>query len=258
MKNKPRYAIVRPPADSFIRAVSNHPEADKIDPKVARRQHENYRYILEDLVGEMIELPKHERYPDSCFTQDTAIVLNNRALLMRSATPSRRGEEISIGKALAPLVDGVDTIPPPGTVECGDMMLLGNTLLIGRSRRTTPSGIDFVGSWAGALGYRVVPIEVPMGVLHLTTAISVIHDGLVMGLPQVLEHPAFDRVNTLPVYDDPVDACNVLVIGERVIASGEYAVHKELEKEGFSVSTPDLSEFIRADAGPSCLSILIE
>jgi dimethylargininase len=138
------------------------------------------------------------------------------------------------------------------------MMLLGNTLLVGRSRRTTPSGIDFVGTWAGALGYKVVPVEVPMGVLHLTTAISVIHDGLVMGLPKVLEHPVFDRVNTLPVYDDPVDACNVLVIGDRVIASGEYEVHKELEKQGFTVSTPDLSEFIRADAGPSCLSILIE
>ncbi|HEU4866121.1 MAG TPA: arginine deiminase family protein [Actinomycetota bacterium] len=258
MKDKPRYAIVRPPADSFFRAVSDHKEAGKIDPKNARRQHENFRYILEDLVGEVVELPKNERFPDSCFTQDTAIVLKNRALLMRTATPSRRGEEKLIAKALAPRVDTVDFVPPPGTVECGDMILLGNQLLVGRSRRTTPHGIDFVKSWAGDLGYKVVQVEVPMGVLHLTTAISVIHDGLVMGLPHVLEHPVFDRVNTLPVYDDPIDACNVLVIGDRVIASGEYKVHELLEKEGFTVSRPDLSEFIRANGGPSCLAILIE
>ncbi|HYN99550.1 MAG TPA: arginine deiminase family protein [Actinomycetota bacterium] len=257
MKNKPRYAIVRQPPESFVRAISHHPDQDKIDPKVARRQHENYRYILEDLVGELIELPKRERYPDSCFVQDTAIVLNGRALLMRTATPTRRGEEISIAKALAPLVDGVDTVPPPGTIECGDMVVLGNRLLVGRSRRTTPSGIDFVSGWAGALGYKVVPIEVPMGVLHLSTAISVLHDGLVMGLPSVLEHPAFDRVNTLPVYE-PLEACNVLVIGDRVIASGDYEVHGELEKQGFKVSRPDLTEFIRADAGPTCLALLIE
>lgn len=258
MKNKPRYAIVRPPADSFFRAVSDHKQAEKIDPKNARRQHENFRYILEDLVGELVELPKNERFPDSCFTQDTAIVLKNRALLMRTATPSRRGEEKLIAKALAPRVDSIDTVPPPGTVECGDIMLLGNQLLVGRSRRTTPHGIDFLRGWAGDLGYKVVQIEVPMGVLHLTTAISVIHDGLVMGLPEVLEHPVFDRVNTLPVYDEPVDACNVLVIGDRVIASGEYKVHEELEKQGFTVSRPDLSEFILANGGPTCLAILIE
>ncbi|CAN5900622.1 arginine deiminase family protein [soil metagenome] len=257
MKNKPRYAIVRPPGDCFVRAVSDHPEQDKIDPKNARRQHENYRYILEDLVGELIVLPKSERYPDACFTQDTAIVVKNRALMWRTATPTRRGEENSVAKRLAPLVDAVDTVPPPGTIECGDLLVLGNTLLIGRSRRTTPSGIDFMSSWAGDLGYKVVPIEVPMGVLHLSTAVSIIHDGLVMGLPAVLEHPAFDRVNTLPVYDGPLDACNVLVIGDRVIASGEYEVHKQLEKEGFGVSVPDLSEFIRADAGPTCLSLLV-
>ena len=257
MSTKPRYAIVRPPPDSYIRAVSDHPQANKIDVREARRQHENYRYILEDLVGELIELPKKERYPDSCFTQDTAIVLKGRALIMRSATPSRRGEEISIGKALASLVDGVDTVPPPGTLEMGDMMVLGNKLLVGRSRRTTPSAIDFVHTWAGALGYKVVPIEVPMGVLHLSTAISVINDHLVMGLPEVLDHEVFDRVNTLPVWDEPLDACNVLVVGDRLVASGEYEVHEKLEKEGYTVSRPDLSEFIKANAGPSCLSILI-
>ncbi len=257
MPIKPRVAIVRPPADSFIRAVSDHPQADKIDVKQARRQHENYRYILEDLVGEMIEMPKKERYPDSCFTQDAAIVLKDRALLMRTATPSRRGEEISLGKVLAPLVDGVDTVPPPGTLEGGDVIVMGNKLLVGRSRRTTRSAIDFVDVWAGALGYQVVPIEVPMGILHLTTAISVINDQLVMGLPQVLEDEAFDRVNTLPVMDGAVDACNVLVVGDRVVASGEYEVHDQLEKEGYTVSRPDLSEFIKADAGPSCLSLLI-
>jgi dimethylargininase len=255
---KPRYAIVRQPADSFIRAVSDHKDRDNIDPVKARRQHEDYLYVLEDLVGEIIRLPKLELYPDSCFTQDMAVVVEGHALICRTGTPTRRGEEKSITKALTPLVESVTTIPPPGTMEGGDVVRLGRKLLIGQSRRTSVAAIDFFAEWAKPLGYRVVPVPVPPGVLHLGTGVSVINDELVMGLPRMLEDPVFDSVSTLPVYDDPLDACNVLVLGNHVIAAGEYKTHKELEKAGCVVHAVDLVQFVRADAGPTCLSLLVD
>ncbi|HEX2053987.1 MAG TPA: arginine deiminase family protein [Actinomycetota bacterium] len=258
MNDKPRYAIVRQPADSFIRAVSSHKERDKIDPVKARRQFENYRYVLEDLVGEIVELPKQELYPDSCFTQDMAVVVDGHALIARTGTPTRRGEEKSITKAITPLVESVTTIPPPGTLEGGDVLRLGRRLLVGQSWRTTASAIDFLAEWAKRLGYKVVPVPVPAGVLHLGTGVSVINEGLVMGLPQMLQHEAFDHVSTLPVHDDPLAACNVLTIDHHVIASGEYKTHDELEKEGCTVHRVDLIDFIRADAGPTCLALLID
>lgn len=256
--NKPSYAIVRPPGDSFIRAISDHKAKNSIDPKKARRQHEDYRYLVEDLVGKMIELPKDERYPDSCFTQDTALVLQGKALIMRTGLSTRRGETTAIEKALKPLVESIDQFPAPGTIEGGDIVRLGNRLLVGRSRRTTPTGIESFKDWAEPLGYRVVPVEVPMGVLHLSTAVSVINDRLVLGLDRVLADPAFDRVSTLPVGDDPLAACNVLVIGNRIIASGEYDSHAELEKLGCTVHRPNLDEFVKADGGPTCLSLIVE
>ncbi len=256
--NKPRYAIVRPPGDSFYRAVSNHKEKNKIDPAKARRQHENYRDTLAEMVGKVIELPRDERYPDSCFTQDTALILDGHALIARTGVPTRRGETTSIVDALKPLVETLDAVPPPGSLEAGDVLRLGKNLLVGRSRRTSMAGADSLREWAERLGYRVVPVNVPPGVLHLGTAVSVMNDQLVMGLPHVLEHEVFDTVNTLPVSDDPLEACNVLVIGDQVIASGEYEVHQELEKEGFTLHRLDLQEFIRADAGPTCLTLLVE
>jgi len=254
---KPRYAIVRPPGDSFFRAVSNHKDRDKIDPAKARRQHENYRYVLEDLVGKLVELSREELYPDSCFTQDTAVVIDGHALIARTGIPTRRGETTSIAKALRPMVETISSVPPPGTLEGGDIVVLGKRLLVGRSRRTSTAGIDSLQEWAEPLGYQVVPVDVPKGALHLSTAVSVINDDLVMGLPKVLDHEAFDTVNTLPVWEGPLEACNVLVIGEHVIASGEYEVHEELEKEGMTLHRPDLQEFIRADAGPTCLALLV-
>ncbi len=258
MSDKPRYDIVRPPGDSFVRAISNHRERDKIDPVRARRQHEDYRFLLENMVGEVIELPRNERYPDSCFTQDTAVVLDGHALIARTGIPTRRGETTSIAKALEPLVETVDHLQPPGTLEGGDVVRLGKYLLVGQSRRTSSAGIDHLYDWAKPLGYKVVPVRVPMGILHLSTAVTVISDDLVMGHPQVLEDEAFDRVGTLPVWEDPLPACNVLIIGERVIASGDYKTHEELEREGLILHKPDLIEFVRADAGPTCLSLLID
>lgn len=255
--NRPSFAIVRPPGDSFVRAVSSHKQRDQIDPGKARRQHENYCYILEDLVGKLIELPRAEAYPDSCFTQDTAIVVEGHALIARTGIPTRRGETRSIIKALSPLVETVTEVPPPGTLEGGDVLRLGNRLLVGRSRRTTVAAIDFLYDWGKRLGFKVEAVPVPMGVLHLSTAVSVINDGLVMGLPRVLEDPAFDRVATLPVWE-PLEACNVLAIEDRVIASGEYEAHSDLEKEGITVHRTDLTDFIRADAGPTCLALLVD
>jgi dimethylargininase len=258
VSDKPRYDIVRPPGDSFVRAVSNHPDRDKIDPARARRQHEDYRFLLENMVGEILELRPDERYPDSCFTQDTAVVVDGHALIARTGIPTRRGETTSIAKALKPLVESVTELPPPGTLEGGDVVRLGKRLLVGQSRRTTSSAIDYFHDWAKPLGFRVVPVRVPMGILHLSTAVTVLNDELVMGHPQVLEDEVFDSVATLPIHDDPLQAYNALVIGQRVIASGEYKVHDLLEKEGFIVHHPDLTEFVRADAGPTCLSLLID
>lgn len=255
---KPRYVIVRPPGDSFFRAVSNHKERDKIDPGKARRQHQNYRDTLAEMVGEVIELPKQELYPDSCFTQDTAIVVDGHGLLARTGIPTRRGETKAIGNALRPLVDTLDEVPPPGTLEGGDVIRLGNHLLVGRSRRTSMAAIDYLQEWAKPFGYRVVPVRVPPGVLHLSTAVSVLRDDLVMGLPEVLEDEAFDTVDTLAVRDEALEACNVLVMGDHVIASGEYETHEALEEEGFTVHRQDLQEFIRADAGPTCLALLVD
>ena len=257
MVSKPRYALVRPPGDSFIRAVSNHKERSKIDPPKARRQHENYREVLQDLVGELKELPRQELYPDSCFIQDTAIVVDGHALIARSGVPTRRGETASIAKALTPLVETVQLVPPPGTIEAGDVLRIGKRLLVGRSRRTSMAGIDFLKEWAEPLGYRVVPVSVPSGVLHLGTGVSVISYDLVMGLPQLLEDEAFDTVSTLAVHEDPLPACNVLVIENHVIAAGQYRVHAELEREGLTLHRLDLQDFIRADGGPTCLALLV-
>jgi dimethylargininase len=251
-------AIVRPPGESFRLAVSLHPDRDLIDPERARAQHAAYRAALEGLGLEVIELPADEMYPDSCFTQDPALVLDGRALILRPGIESRAGEAESLAEALRPLVDFIDRIEAPATLEGGDVLRIGKSLLVGHSMRTNDEGIDALRRFAAPMGYSVSPVPVPRGVLHLSTAVSFLGNGLVLGLGEVLENEAFGEFERVDVGDAPLAACNVLTLDDQVIASGDYAIHEKLERRGYKVHRLDLTQFVRADAGPTCLSLLID
>lgn len=206
---------------------------------------------------ELVLLPPDTRHPDSCFTQDPALVLQGRALIGMSGVASRAGEAESLEAAIRPLVSSVERLEAPATLEGGDAIVIGNRLLVGLSTRTNEAGFAALARFAEPLGLSVHSVPVPRGVLHLSTAVSVLTDELVLGLDEVLNHEAFNGLDQIPVGDAPLAACNVLVIDDQVIASGDYAIHNRVEQQGFRVHRLDLSDFERADAGPTCLSLLI-
>jgi len=258
-------AIVRPPGDSFVRAESGHPERDRIDPERARAQHAAYCRLLEAAGVEVVELGPDEAHPDACFTQDPAIVLEGRALLGRFGALSRRGEEKEIAEVLRRLVECVDAVQPPGTLEGGDLLPVGRRIVVGRSRRTNDAGIEALRRFAEPLGWEVRTAEVPSWALHLQTAATGVGDRLVLGPREVVTQLAFDGLDRVVVPDDDRGAGNVLAIGREslgqpgfVIAAGSHPIHRELEARGFEVHATALEEFERADGSPTCLSLLVE
>jgi dimethylargininase len=258
-------AIVRPPGDSFVRAESRHPERDRIDPQRARAQHAAYCRLLEAAGVEVIELAPDEAHPDSCFTQDPAIVIEGRALLGRFGALSRRGEEEAMARVLGPLLCGgvtppkcIDAVQAPGTLEGGDLLRIGRRIIVGRSRRTNDEGIEALRRFAEPLGCEVRTAEVPSWALHLQTAATGVGDRVVLGPDEVLSQPAFEGFDRVVVPDDDREAGNVLAIGRFVIAAGSHPVHRGLEARGFEVHATDHDEFELADGSPTCLSLLVD
>jgi len=258
-------AIVRPPGDSFVRAESRHPESDRIDPDRARAQHAAYCRLLEAAGLEVVTLAPDDAHPDACFTQDPAIVLDGQALLGRFGAPSRRGEEEAMAGVLGPLVQFIDVVQAPATLEGGDLLRVGRRIVVGRSRRTNDAGIEALRRFAEPLGWEVCTAEVPSWALHLQTAATGVGDGVVIGPEEVVSQPAFEGLERVVVSDGDRGAGNVLAIerwgpGERpfVIAAGSHPVHRELEARGFEVHATALDEFERADGSPTCLSLLVE
>ncbi|MGC8140746.1 arginine deiminase-related protein, partial [Salmonella enterica] len=67
------------------------PDYDK-----AIAQHDKYVETLRGLGLEVLVLPGDERYPDSCFVEDPAVVMDGCAVITNPARDSRNGEKFEI------------------------------------------------------------------------------------------------------------------------------------------------------------------
>src|SRR5919107_725444 len=189
----PRAALVCPPSDAFARAISSAGAA--LDHALARAQHFAYRDALADLV-EVVALPPDEELPDACSVDDCAVVLGGRALLTRPGAPSRAAEPERLAGALERLVDVLERMAAPATLDGGDVLRLGRTLVAGRSERTGQDGIAQLAAFAEAAGGRVEVAAVPTGTLHLQSAVTALADDTVVGTAELLEQPALRGVPT--------------------------------------------------------------
>jgi dimethylargininase len=252
----PRAALVRPPSDAFARAISS--TGAPLDPGRARAQHAAYRDALADLV-EVVALPPDEELPDACFVDDCAVVLGGRALLTRPGAPSRAAEPERLAGVLERLVDELERMTAPATLDGGDVLRLGRTLVAGRSGRTGQDGIAQLAAFAEAAGGRVEVAAVPAGTLHLQSAVTPLADDAVVGMAELLEQPALRGVATrVVVPPEEVAAANALAVGTTVmLPAGCPRTAAAVAALGFEVREVDLSEFTKADGGATCLSLLV-
>ncbi len=113
-------ALVRPPCRLFSRCISSHPERRDLSLPLARKQHAEYCKVLSELGLEVIVLPEDEIHPDSCFVEDTSVVVGSRAFITRMAEESRRGEEKEVVRTLKQF-KSISSAKPPATIEGGDI-----------------------------------------------------------------------------------------------------------------------------------------
>jgi N-dimethylarginine dimethylaminohydrolase len=103
-------AIVRPPAANFAEGLTTA-GLGRPDHSRALQQHEAYCKALEQCGLTLIRLEPDTNYPDSCFVEDTALLVNVRgagtqAILMRPGAQSRLGEIETIREVLKDLLPG--------------------------------------------------------------------------------------------------------------------------------------------------------
>ena len=221
-------AVTRDVSPSIARAELTHLERVPIDYERAREQHEGYPALLAQPGSEVIDLPGAAAYPDCVFIEDTAIVLDDLAVITRPGAASRRGEVDVVAEALAPLRPLVH-ITAPATLDGGDVLVLDDRIYVGRSERSNEEALAQLRQLTGR---EVIAVDLH-GALHLKTAITrVSHDTLLVNRDWVDVAP-FAGWTLLDV--DPAEpfGANAVVLGGTVIYAFSYPrTRAKLEARG--------------------------
>jgi dimethylargininase len=250
-----RIALMRGVPSTLASCELTHLEREPIDLPRAVSQHAAYAALLESLGLELVELPADPAFPDCCFVEDAAVVLDEVALLTRPGALSRRGEVAAVQAALA-RYRRIETTPPPATLEGGDVLRVGRTLFVGRSARTNEAGIARLAEVVEPFGYRVVTVRVT-GCLHLKSAVTALDDERLLLNRAWLDPSPLAGFELVDVAPEEPGAANVLrVAGTLVAHSGFARTIERVASLGYAVRTLDVSEFLKAEAALTCKSLL--
>ncbi|MEZ5083905.1 MAG: arginine deiminase-related protein [Bacteroidales bacterium] len=223
--------------------------------KLALQQHDNYINALEKCGLKVEVLQADERYPDSVFIEDTALCTKDVAIISRPGAESRLGEETEIEKVLKGFYKKIERIEFPGTVEAGDIMMVGSYFYIGLSNRTNRTGANQMINLLER--YKMTGSVVELNdVLHLKTGVSYLENNVLLAAGEFVYHPAFQKFEIIPVENHEAYAANsVWLNGCVLVPEGYPSARDKIKKFGYQVIEVDLSEFQKLDGGLSCLSL---
>lgn len=247
-------AITRGVSPRIGECLLTHMQRAPIDPAKAAAEQQAYEQALRALGADVISLEADDTLPDCAFAEDTALVLDEVAILARMRHPSREAELEPIAEALAPHREIV-RLGEPAHLEGGDTFRIGRSIYVGVSTRTNAAGVEAVRTIAGRFGYVVKPVPVT-GCLHLSTGASHIGEGVVLANPDWVDVSAFDERQVVSVAPEEPWAANAMVIDETVLTpEGFPRTRERLERLGRQVRALDITELQKAEAGLTCLSL---
>lgn len=249
-------AYTRGVSDRFAECELTHLAREPIDVATARIQHAAYEDALRACGCEVRPLPPLPDQPDAVFVEDTALVLDEVAVITRPGADSRRAETRSVATALAPLRP-LRFVAPPGTLDGGDVLVLGRNVFVGLSSRSNAAAVAQLGEWLAPFGYAVRGVPVS-GALHLKSAVTSLGDGALLANPGWVDTTLFGAETVVHVDPAEPHAANALAIGDRVILPAAFVRTAERVRAlGRTVLPVDVTEVGKAEGGVTCCSLVL-
>jgi len=189
------------------------------------------------------------------FIEDTAMVLDELAIIARPGAESRRAETTAVAETLRAF-RSLLYIEPPGTLDGGDVLRLGQTVYVGVSSRSNQAGFEQVRRVLTPYGYAVKAVEVS-GCLHLKSAVTSVGENTLLVNRAWVDADAFGDVALIDVDPSEPFGGNALLVNETVIyPSGYPRTRRKLQAHGIRIQTVDVSELGKAEGGVTCCSLI--
>ena len=228
---------------------------NKIDTDLASEQHQQYQSALSSLGCEIVIVPTEPGLADSVFIEDTALVLDEIAVLCRPGAASRRPEVAGVEGVLQQY-RALASIQPPGTLDGGDLLRVDKVIYAGLSTRSNQSGIEQLRSIVADYGYSVKVVETAK-CLHLKSAVSVVAPGTLLINPDLISKSAFADYELIDVDKNEAHAANALLVGQSLIYSSSYPrTMEKLLARSIAVVPVDVSEVQKAEGAVTCCSLV--
>ena len=251
-------ALTREPARSMTACELTYLERQPINAARAAAQHRAYRDALRACGARVVVLPAIEELPDSVFVEDTAVILDELAILTRPGVESRRAETAAIEPEVARLRPATARVEPPATLEGGDVLRVGRTLYVGLSPRTNTAGVERLRELVAPHGYAVAPVEL-RGCLHLKTGCATLGGDAVLVNTDWIDPRNFRGLEVVSVPAEEPFAANALRVGRTVCVGAAFTrTARLLRARGLDVMPVDVSEFAKAEAGLTCMSLIFQ
>lgn len=250
-------AITREVSRSIIHCELTHLARAPIDVERARQQHAQYEAALKQLGAAVLSLPEQPDLPDSVFVEDTALVLDEFAVILRPGAESRRSETGSIRGILAPYRQLFE-IQPPARVDGGDLLRVGQQVYMGISTRSDTNAAEQLQDILKPFGYDLATVPVT-GCLHLKSAVTQVSvDTLLLNAAWV-DKSHFRGVKLIETDASEPYAANALWLGGPVIYPASFpATRKRLEDAGIQVVTVAADELAKAEGAVTCCSLILQ
>jgi dimethylargininase len=249
-------AITRAVSDGIVNCELTHYERVAIDVARARAQHAEYERGLEALGCTVVQLAAGPELPDSVFIEDTAVVFDEVAIVTRPGAVSRRAETPAVVDALS-RYRALMPIEPPGTLDGGDVLVVGRAVFVGASGRSNREGIEQLGERVAPFGYEITAVAVS-GCLHLKSAVTALSDEALLINREWVEAGIFNGFELVDVDRREPSAANVLRVGDRLLYAAAFPRTLErLMTRGLNPLIVDASELAKAEGAVTCGSLLV-
>ncbi|MFQ6976664.1 MAG: arginine deiminase family protein [Oscillibacter sp.] len=209
------HVIVRRPCKAMVEGITSGLYPGKPDYALALKEHDSYIEALKQCDVDVTVLEADERYPDSCFVEDPALITSKCAIITNPGAASRNGEKNEILGAIRKFFDDdhIEYIKAPGTLEGGDVMMVGDHFYVGRSARTNEEGIRQLTEILAKYGLTCSEVTLEK-VLHLKTGVNYLENNNMLVSGEFVTKPDFEMYHRV---EDPGGGslCSQLHMGQR-------------------------------------------
>jgi len=250
-------AITREVSRSIVNCELTHLARTPIDVDRACEQHAQYESALKHLGVAVLSLPEEPTMADSVFVEDTALVLDECAIVTRPGADSRKPETESITKILAPYRK-LFFIEAPARVDGGDILRVGKKIYVGLSTRSDTNAIEQMQDFLAPFGYEVNAVMVT-GCLHLKSAVTQVAKDTLLINPKWVDRNLFSGMKFIEIDPSEPYAANAVLIGDAIIYPTSFPkTQKRLEQAGIKMVTVDADELAKAEGAVTCCSLIFK